>query len=126
MKEVPLLSHRPPTPTTTITSQFLAGNLNLKHKMQIMQNVCPTFSPKHKIFAPTKMQIVSALNPSFQRTCLFISQHKQWIFYWILYTQEDNVLNFQKKEQMTKYGQRRLGIKGEVEKAIISHVTGPK
>ena len=42
------------------------------------------------------------------------------------YTQEDNVLNFQKKEQMTKYGQRRLGIKGEVEKAIISHVTGPK
>ena len=44
----------------------------------------------------------------------------------IISTQEDNVLNFQKKEQMTKYGQRRLGIKGEVEKAIISHVTGPK
>ena len=50
-------------------------------------------------------------------------------FYQTSNTQEDDGLKqsfSSKKEQMSKYGQRRLGIKGEVEKAIISHVTGPK
>ena len=50
-------------------------------------------------------------------------------FYQTSNTQEDDGLKqsfSSKKEQMSKYGQRRLGINGEVPNTINFDVTGPK
>ena len=67
IEEVPLLSHRPPTPTTpttttTITSQFFGGKFIFE-----MHNA--NANCKCKMLFSIKNSIGSALNPLCQRTC---------------------------------------------------------